>query len=97
MSTPLLFLSFINDISNTLFFNDSKLVLYADNSALIVFGNDPVHLIYKVNTELSCINSYCFKNLLMINAKKSKRDVCPKINLKKCCVNFIIKTFLNWS
>ena len=68
---PLLFLIYINDISNSInHISEAKLVLYADDTNIFVCGDNKQNLIRQANKILKCINDYMKSNLLHINLEK---------------------------
>jgi hypothetical protein len=67
---PLLFLLYINDISNV-----SRLLnffLFADDTTILDHGKTMLHLSQRVNTELSKLATYFKINKLSINTEKTK-------------------------
>jgi len=67
---PLLFLIYINDISEAIP-NLSKL-LFADDTVIYTTGNDPKKLQLKMQTELDNVMRWCDKNELTLNTSKTK-------------------------
>jgi len=79
---PLLFNLFINDFPSSITFPFVDTILYADDICLIVRATSESELIYRCETVISCVMSYCGLNKLFMNSKKTK--VMP---LHNCCVN----------
>ena len=68
---PLLFLIYINDISNSIrHISGVELVLYADDTNIFINGDNKKHLLLQANNILGCINNYMKSNLLHINIEK---------------------------
>ena len=67
---PLLFLVYINDITNSIHDEKVKLVLYADDTNIFISGNNRDALIKRGNEVLSIINAFMKSNLLHINLDK---------------------------
>ena len=66
---PILFLIYINDISNaSTAFNT---IQFADDSTLYMIGENPTDLIYRANLELSAFSEWCLANRLTINTDKT--------------------------
>ena len=65
---PLLFLLYINDISNTT--DMCNFVLFADDTNIFVIGDSKDEVYQKANTVLNSVNNYMFCNKLHINVKK---------------------------
>ena len=66
---PLLFLLYINDLSNVSSFLFS--LLFADDSNMFASGNDPSELVRKTNEEIEKILSWLDVNKLSLNVKKT--------------------------
>lgn len=66
---PILFLIYINDISNTV--TNSKTILFADDMTLYLIGPSPDQLITSANIELSNLYQWCLSNRLTINTDKT--------------------------
>lgn len=66
---PILFLLYINDISDI--FTHSKTILFADDMTLYLTGPHPEQLITTVNTELHQLYRWCISNRLTINTDKT--------------------------
>ena len=66
---PLLFLLYINDLSNS----SKKLIfkIFADDTNIFYSSNNPEELERVVNEELSNVLKYCAANKLSINFKKT--------------------------
>ena len=84
---PLLFLIYINDLSNVS--NKSQLVLFADDTNLFINAKDPDILQDAVNKELADIAKWLKVNKLSLNIKKTqfmvftRRKVAPiKVDIK---------------
>ena len=67
---PVLFLIFINDISNV--FTKFKVVLFADDSSFYIIGRDINDLIIKANSELDKFYEWTISNRLSIHFDKTK-------------------------
>ena len=68
---PLLFLIYINDITNSIkHISGVELVLYADDTNIFVSDENKQSLISKANKILRCINSYMKSNMLHVNIDK---------------------------
>ena len=79
---PLLFLIYINDISNCS--NLAKFVLFADDTNIFVTGMSKVDAYIKANTILESIYNYMIANKLHVNTKKCCYIYFrPKISSKK--------------
>ena len=65
---PLLFLLYINDISNTT--QNGDFVLYADDTNIFVAGNSRAGVYKKANEILCSVNNYMLSNQLHINKTK---------------------------
>ena len=109
---PLLFIIFINDISNV---NDlTKYVLFADDLNMFLANNDRHILYQQANQVLLDIYNYCFENMLIINfdkccyidfsrAKTSEDLFIGILNIKfkqvDCCkfLGVYINSYLNWN
>lgn len=66
---PILFLIFINDISNI--FVNLKTILFADDSTLYITGEDIPTMIYSANTDLQTLYTWCLSNRMTINLNKT--------------------------
>lgn len=66
---PVLFLIYINDISNI--FSESKTLLFADDMTLYITGPNPTQLAYNANNELHKLYQWCLCNRLTINTNKT--------------------------
>lgn len=66
---PLLFLLYINDISDI--FSDSKSILFADDMTVYLIGTDPNQLVFSANNELKKLYQWCLCNRLTINTDKT--------------------------
>ena len=66
---PVLFLLYINDISNI--FSTSKSILFADDMTAYLTGPDPGQLITSANSELEKLYQWCLCNRLTINTDKT--------------------------
>ena len=67
---PLLFKLFINDLHNSLN-SDTETIFYADDTALIIHAEDWKSIERKCNNELINIDTYCRRNQLFLNTRKS--------------------------
>ena len=65
---PLLFIIFVNDISNVN--NKVKYVLFADDLNMFLTNRDRKLLYQQANEVLLDIYNYCFENMLIINFEK---------------------------
>ena len=66
---PILFLLYINDISNAL--TALNTIQFADDSTLYMVGDNPTDLIYRANLELTAFSEWCLANPLTINTAKT--------------------------
>ena len=66
---PLLFLLYINDLSNVSSFLFS--LLFADDSNMFALGKDPNELIHSTNEEIKKISNWLDINKLTLNVKKT--------------------------
>lgn len=66
---PILFLIYINDISNIS--DKLQTVLFADDSMFYMIGDNPAELINKTNIELKKFSSWCLANKLTVNTTKT--------------------------
>ena len=66
---PILFLIYINDISDI--FTHSKTILFADDMTLYLVGPHPEQLITTANKELHQLYQWCISNRLTINTDKT--------------------------
>ena len=69
---PLLFLLYINDISNDSKLAKSKTILFADDTNLFFSHANPVHLSKIINQELQKISIWLNVNKLSLNIDKTK-------------------------
>ena len=67
---PIMFLIYINDLSNI--FDGIITKLFADDSSLLLCGPDLVQLIFKANKELRKFYIWCISNRLSIHLSKTK-------------------------
>ena len=67
---PLLFLLYINDISNSS--NLVNFILFADNTSIFSSGNDLCKLVHNANQELIKLSTWFKANKLYLNLKKTK-------------------------
>ena len=67
---PLLFLLYINDITNSINDDSVKLVLYADDTNIFIAGESKSELIEKGNNIIKEVNNFMKSNLLHINMEK---------------------------
>lgn len=67
---PILFLIYINDISNL--FIKAKSILFADDMTLYLTGPNQDQLVLNANHELEKLYQWCLCNRLTINKKKKK-------------------------
>ena len=66
---PILFLIYINDITNI--FNQAQTILFADDMTIYVTGSNLETLTHTVNLELEKLNHWCLSNRLTINVNKT--------------------------
>ena len=66
---PILFLIYINYISNTVI--NSKTILFADDMTMYLIGPSPEQLITNANYDLSNLYQWCLSNRLTINTDKT--------------------------
>lgn len=66
---PILFLIYINDITNI--FINSKTIQFADDMTVYLIGPSPEHLIISANQELDKLHQWCLSNRLTINTDKT--------------------------
>lgn len=66
---PILFLLYINDISDI--FSNSKTLLFADDMTVYLTGPNPNQLGHNANTELQKLHQWCICNRLSININKT--------------------------
>ena len=86
---PLLFLIYVNDISNCS--SLLKLILFADDTSLFSSGEDLTKLIRIVNQELSVIATWLKSNKLSLNLKKTKcATFCAKNKKYNKTIDIII-------
>ena len=82
---PLLFILYINDMSNSL--ENLKIVHFADDSTIHTTLNKSMNIAPQINTSLSCINNWLIANKLHLNIGKTKymiisiKDKPPDLNL----------------
>ena len=69
MFGPLLFLIYINDITNAS--KDGEFVLFADDTNIFVVGKTEEEVYSKANLVLDAVRNYMELNLLHINLSKS--------------------------
>ena len=67
---PLLFLVYINDISNI--FENAKFQLYADDTVIYCSGKSMENIIENLQTNMNRFANWCRVNKLTINTKKTK-------------------------
>ena len=78
---PLLFLIYINDISNVS--NLIHTILFADDTSLLISGNDPRFCIDIMSQELEKIQDWLFSNRLSLNISKTKYMIIKPIRRMK--------------
>ena len=66
---PILFLIYINDITNIS--NTLHTILFADDSTFYMIGENPTELINKTNIELLKFSNWCLANKLTVNTSKT--------------------------
>ena len=89
---PILFLIYINDISNI--FTTSKTILLADDMTIYLTGPNPEELINTANQELQRLYQWCICNRLTINTEKTyymlftnkKTCLLPQLLINNCTV-----------
>lgn len=67
---PLLFNIFINDLPQHI--SCGKLIIYADDTSVVIAAKNSDELMVKVNLVLHEFSTWCTKNGLIINVKKTK-------------------------
>ena len=67
---PLLFIIYINDISNAI--SNSKVSLYADDTVIYISHSDYITAVHLIQSDLEGVYSWCNSNKLTINCKKTK-------------------------
>ena len=67
---PLLFIIYINDISNAV--SNSRVSLYADDTVIYISHSDYITAVHLIQTDLEGVYSWCDSNKLTINCKKTK-------------------------
>ena len=67
---PILFLVYINDMSNS--FSKLKVILFADDSSLYLIGSDLIAMVHQANTELDSFYEWVLCNRLSIHLDKTK-------------------------
>ena len=85
---PMLFLIYINDISNI--FSQSKTILFADDMTMYLTGQSPEQLIQNANSELEKLYEWCLCNRLTINANKTNFmlfTINQSLNLPRLHIN----------
>ena len=75
---PMLFLLFINDISESV--KHCQLSLYADDTCLYFSSHDPHHIEICINEDLKSVASWLSANNLILNASKTE---CIMIGSRK--------------
>ena len=86
---PLFFLVYINDIKNIM--NDVKYQLYADDTVLYCSGNNYEECVIELQNTINKFVSWCSKNALTINIKKTKVMTFGSKNKVKKAKNINIK------
>ena len=89
---PILFLIYINDISDI--FTKSKTILFADDMTLYLNGPSPEQLIATANQELQQLHQWCLCNRLTINTDKTyymlftnkKTHNLPDLKINDCII-----------
>ena len=77
--SPLLFILYINDLSDYLL--DSSVSLYADDTALYTTAESQVEIMLNFRVELSIVSEWLKANRLSLNADKTKYMVFGSKNL----------------
>jgi retron-type reverse transcriptase len=75
---PLLFIIFINDITELNL--RGMISLFADDTSIFYFGSNPDRLIEDMNWDLSQLNEWLIRNKLIINIKKTNYIIFSKMN-----------------
>ena len=95
---PLLFLIYINDLSDVI--SNTSMYLYADYTVLLSINKD-IHDCYtNIQSDLAHINLWCRRNKLSLNIKKTKcmlfgsrvrlkNSRCPKLNINDVNIDFV--------
>ena len=85
---PLLFLIYINDISNAL---NSTPRLFADNTCIIIHQSNQTALTEETNRELTNVHNWTRANKITVNPQKSSSLVIPPKTTNNTCdieINF---------
>ena len=95
---PLLFLVYINDLSNVI--THTSLYLYADDTVLLSMGPDITQCKINMQLDLTRIATWCHSNKLSLNIKKTKcmlfgsrvrlkHTRCPKLSIDNTNIDFV--------
>ena len=69
---PILFLCYVNDITNVCFDASVKITLYADDTVIYSHSNDMLDLQHKIHRTLDNVSTWCVNNRINLNVKKTK-------------------------
>ena len=68
---PLIFLLFVNDMPAAFLENDVHVSMYADDTSMAVSARDPAYLSQRVQLVVEQFTTWCRKNRIMLNLKKT--------------------------
>lgn len=81
---PLLFITYVNDISNVL--RNCYVNLFADDTLISVYGTDYAQVVQMINNVLHILYGWLCINKLKLNASKTK---CMVLGTKHICQKFL--------
>ena len=95
---PLLFLLYVNDMPDVV--KDSSIYLYADDTVLLNYGKNMINVKNDMQRDLGKIASWCGRNKLSLNIKKTKnmlfgsrhklkRTKCDKLQINDAKLEFV--------
>ena len=95
---PLLFLLYVNDMPDVV--KDSSIYLYADDTVLLNYGKNVINVKNDMQRDLGKIASWCGRNKLSLNIKKTKnmlfgsrhklkRTKCDKLLINDAKLEFV--------